>query len=255
MIFCRFSTGDAGTEAKYGMISEHAVMEISPNPFDPFEVIGEPIPLSQISLLAPTLPSKIVAVGVNYKEHAKEMDHALPEEPKIFLKPPSAVISHEEAIRYPTMAARVDFEGELAVVMKQRAKNIEPENTEKYILGYTCFNDVTARDLQKKDGQWSRAKGFDTFAPMGPWIVSELDVTDLPIESYLNGELKQSGRTRDMIFKVPELVSFISKIMTLQPGDLIATGTPSGIGPMKAGDQIDIRIEGIGVLRNTVATG
>lgn len=250
MIFCRFTSGN-GT--KYGTIENHQVTEIIPDPFSEFKIVGEPIPFSDIKLLAPTVPTKIIAVGINYKEHAQEMNHNICQEPLIFLKPPSAVINPQDTIRCPTMSKRVDYEGELAVVIKHKAKNIEPQNTNKYILGYTCFNDVTARDLQKTDSQWSRAKGFDTFAPIGPWLVNDLDTSDLPIETYLNGELKQKSRTSQMIFNVPQLVSYISKIMTLEPGDVISTGTPSGIGPMKAGDIVDVRIEGIGVLRNGVA--
>lgn len=249
MIFCRFNIEG---EQKYGIVESHQVQEISPNPFGKFEEVGDSVPLNEIQLLAPVMPSKIVAVGLNYKKHAEEMKENIPENPIIFLKPASSVLNPQETIQYPKMAARVDYEAELAVIIKQRAKDVEPNDTGKYILGYTCFNDVTARDLQKKDGQWSRAKGFDTFSPIGPWIVNDLDVQDLQIESYLNGELKQSSRTSDMIFNVAQLVSFISKVMTLEPGDVIATGTPSGIGPMKQGDQIDVRIEGVGVLRNIV---
>lgn len=251
-IFCRFSAGDS---PRYGIVENHQVTEISPDPFSDFETMGEQLALSEVRLLPPVLPSKIVAVGINYKEHAQEMRHSIPAEPMLFLKPTSAVIGPNDAILVPPMASRVDFEAELAVVIKKKAKNVSPENAGDFILGYTCFNDVTARDLQKKDGQWSRAKGFDTFAPLGPWIVSDLDVSDLPVESYLNGELKQSARTHDMIFGVPFLISHISKIMTLEPGDVVATGTPSGIGAMQPGDFIDIRIEGIGILRNSIEKG
>lgn len=227
-------------------------MEITPDPFSKFETDDEPIPFDEIQLLAPVTPKKIVAIGVNYRKHAVEMKHELPKEPLIFLKPSTAVIGPQETIRYPKMSKRVDYEAELAVVIKQKSKNVPMEKVSEYILGYTCFNDVTARDLQKSDGQWSRAKGFDTFAPIGPWIVSDLDASDLLIESYLNGESKQSARTSDMIFNPTQLVSFISQIMTLEPGDVIATGTPSGIGPMQPGDQIDVKIEGIGLLTNMV---
>lgn len=251
MIFCRFTTGN---DAHYGIVENHQVFEIEPDPFSKFETIRDPLPVSKVRFLAPVLPSKIVAIGVNYREHGKEMNHEIPQEPKIFLKPASAVLDPEEPICYPSISQRVDYEAELAVVIKQRAKNINEKDAEKYIFGYTCFNDVTARDLQQKDGQWSRAKGFDTFAPLGPWIVSDLDVSNLSIESYLNGELKQSANTRELIFKVPFLISFISQVMTLEPGDVIATGTPPGIGPMQPGDEIVVRIEGIGVLRNYVSS-
>jgi len=234
-------------------VDRHQIIQISPGPFHPFEKVGDPYSLSEVKLLAPVLPSKIISVGLNYPDHIKEMQHPFPSEPIIFLKPSTAVIGPEQTILYPKMAGQVDFEAELAVVIKERAKNIEPKDAEKFILGYSCFNDVTARDLQKKDGQWSRAKGFDTFAPIGPWIVTDLDFEHAQIESYLNGELKQSGNPKSMIFKIPQLISFASKIMTLEPGDVISTGTPPGVGPMHPGDVIDIRIEGIGVLRNMVA--
>jgi 2-keto-4-pentenoate hydratase/2-oxohepta-3-ene-1,7-dioic acid hydratase in catechol pathway len=197
-------------------------------------------------------PSKIVAIGTNYRKHAEEMGLPIPSEPLIFLKPATAVIGHDDVIRYPAMSSRVDYEAELGVVIKKRASQVEVKDAGDYILGYTCVNDVTARDLQKKDGQWIRAKGFDTFAPIGPWIVTDIDSSDLKLEAVLNGEVKQDSRTSDMIFKVPELVSFISKVMTLEAGDVIATGTPSGIGPMQKGDTIEIRIEGIGTLRNKI---
>ncbi len=252
MIFVRFTLGD---EPAYGIVDSHQVTPITPDPYGEYEPMGDPVPLGEVRLLAPVQPTKIVAVGVNYKAHAQEMGHELPSEPLLFLKPPSSVIGSLDAIRYPKMASRVDHEAELAVVIKKIAKNVPEENALDYVLGYTCFNDVTARDLQKKDSQWSRAKGFDTFAPVGPWIVTDLDASALPIECYVNGELKQKGNTSDMIFKIPYLISYISRIMTLEPGDVITTGTPPGIGPMKIGDMADIRIEGIGILRNTVEEG
>ncbi len=253
MIFCRFSfQDDASNTIRYGLVESHHVKEITPNPFSDFEIIDQEIPFSSVILHAPTLPSKIVGVGLNYKAHAKEMDHPLPEEPVLFLKPSTSLIGPEYYIHYPKMSSRVDYEAELAVVIKKQGKDIPLENVKDYILGYSCFNDITARDLQKMDGQWGRAKSFDTFSAMGPWIITDLDPSNLQIESYLNGELKQSCKTSDMIFDVPTLISFISKVMTLEPGDIITTGTPPGIGPMQRGDSIDIRIEGIGLLRNTV---
>ncbi len=250
MIFCRY---EYGAEAKYGIVDAHEVLEITGDPFGSYEVTGESIPSREVKLLAPVVPSKIIAIGLNYKKHIDEMKHDLPSEPIFFLKPPSAVIGSMEPIIHPAISQRVDYEGELAVVIKKRARNVKPEDAAQYILGYTCFNDVTARDLQKKDGQWSRAKGFDTFAPIGPWIVEDLDVSDLQIETYLDGELKQRGRTSQMIFKIPELIAHVTKAMTLEPGDVISTGTPEGVGPMKPGSIVDVRIEGIGVLRNFVA--
>ncbi len=207
---------------------------------------------SQIQLLPPCTPSKVVAVGLNYRDHAKELNLPVPDTPIVFLKPPTAVIGPGDVVLYPAASSQVDYEAELGVVMKDRAKNISPADAREHILGYTCANDVTARDLQKKDGQWTRAKSFDTFCPVGPWIETDLNPDDLLIESYLNGARQQSSRTSQLIFTVDYLVSFISGIMTLEPGDLIITGTPAGIGPMKPGDEIEIRIEGIGSLKNTV---
>ncbi len=253
MIFCRFTPiDDAGSDPKFGIIENHKVKEISPDPFNEFEIAPEESHLNEIQLHAPTVPSKIVAVGLNYKAHAKEMNEPLPSEPILFLKPATSIIGPQSTIAYPSMSGRVDFEAELAVIIKKPAKNISKEQADEFILGYSCFNDVTARDLQKKDGQWTRAKSFDTFSPIGPWIVTGLNSADSQIESYLNGELKQSSNTRDLIFDVQTLVSFISQVMTLHPGDVVITGTPPGIGPMQKGDMIDIRIEGIGVLRNFV---
>nr|WP_231963438.1 fumarylacetoacetate hydrolase family protein [Thermosulfidibacter takaii] len=208
--------------------------------------------LSEIKLLAPSKPSKIVAVALNYKEHAKEMGKPLPEEPLIFIKPNTAVINPYEEIVLPEMSERVDYEGELAIVIGKTAKDVPVESAKDHILGYTCFNDVTARDLQKKDGMFARAKGFDTFAPFGPWIVTDVNPLDLEIKTILNGKVVQKGRTSDMIFNVYELVSFISRIMTLLPGDVIATGTPPGVGPLKSKDTVEVEIKGIGKLTNRV---
>ncbi len=249
MIFLRYTVGD---NPAYGIVDRHQVMPISGDPFSEYAEDGDPVPLSEIQILPPVLPSKIVAVGVNYKAHAVEMGHAIPSEPLLFMKPPSSVIGSLDSIIYPKMAFRVDHEAELAVIIKTKTRNVSEANALDHVLGYTCFNDVTARDLQKKDGQWTRAKGFDTFAPIGPWIVTDFDPSDAPIECYLNGELKQRGTSADMIFSVPMLVSYISRIMTLEPGDVITTGTPPGIGPMEIGDMVDVRIEGIGTLRNVV---
>jgi 2-keto-4-pentenoate hydratase/2-oxohepta-3-ene-1,7-dioic acid hydratase in catechol pathway len=198
------------------------------------------------------LPSKIVAMGLNYRHHAEEVHLPLPEVPLIFLKPPTSVIGPEENIIYPPSTTRVDYECELAIIIKKRAWQVSREEALEYVLGYTCLNDVSARDHQKQDGQWTRAKGFDTFSPIGPWIETGLDPGKVTVGTYLNGELKQHSRTSDMIFDVPEQISFISHVMTLLPGDVIATGTPSGIGPMKPGDIVEIKISSIGTLRNYV---
>lgn len=208
--------------------------------------------LRDVKLLAPVVPSKIVSVGLNYKDHAAELEMKLPDEPIIFIKPSTSVVGPEDDIVYPRGVTRVDYEAELAVVMAKTAKNIEAGEAGSYILGYTCMNDVTARDLQKKDVQWSRSKSFDTFAPVGPWIETELDTENLYVRSHLNGQLKQSSGTGEFIFSIPEIVSFISKVMTLMPGDIISTGTPAGIGSMVPGDEIVVEVEKIGRLRNYV---
>ena len=210
------------------------------------------VSFSDVRMLSPISPTKIVALGLNYKDHAEETGLPVPDEPLIFLKPPSAVIGSGETILIPKGVGRVDYEAELAVVIGRKCKNVSGKEASEYILGYTCFNDVTARHLQKKDGQWTRSKSFDTFAPVGPWISTELDPSDLAIKLYLNGEIRQSSRTSRMIFNVYQVVSFVSRVMTLEPGDVIATGTPSGIGPIKDGDEVVVEIEGIGKLVNHV---
>ncbi|HVN70377.1 MAG TPA: fumarylacetoacetate hydrolase family protein [Desulfomonilia bacterium] len=203
--------------------------------------------------LAPVLPGKIIAVGLNYRDHAEEMGLALPQEPILFMKPSTAVIGPGEAIVYPEQSSRVDYEAELAVVISKRCRNVRAGNAREVILGYTCFNDVTARDLQAKDGQWTRAKSFDTFAPLGPWIVTDIDDPhDLTVTSRLNNEVKQASNTNNLIFSVFQLIEYISSIMTLEKGDVIATGTPSGVGPMSRGDEITIEVERLGTLTNTV---
>src|SRR3989339_162145 len=197
-------------------------------------------------------PSKVIAVGLNYIDHAKELNMKIPDEPIIFIKPQTAVIWNKEKVKYPKMSKQVDYEAELAIVIGKKCKNISVKNAEKYILGYTCLNDITARDLQRKDGQWTRAKSFDTFCPIGPHIVSGINPDDLKIECYLNDKLKQSSSTKNLIFNVKKLVSFISQVMTLEKYDVISTGTPVGVGPVKIGDKIEIKIEKIGVLTNYV---
>ncbi|MGB9618099.1 MAG: fumarylacetoacetate hydrolase family protein [Desulfomonilaceae bacterium] len=208
--------------------------------------------LGAVKLLPPCTPSKVVAIGLNYRDHAEELGLALPEEPLLFLKPPSSIIGPGETILAPPQSKRVDYEAELAVVISRTARQVKAEKAADYILGYTCLNDVTARDLQSKDGQWTRAKGFDTFCPIGPWIETDLDPSDLEISLYLNDELKQHSRTSNLIFDPFRLVEFVSHVMTLTAGDVIATGTTSGIGPMKPGDKVEVRIEGIGSLFNFV---
>ncbi|MDH7511999.1 MAG: fumarylacetoacetate hydrolase family protein [Clostridiales bacterium] len=237
----------------WGILKEENLYPVQGSIFDDFRVGEKGIPIGSVSLLPPVQPSKIVAVGVNYRDHALEMGRPLPEEPLLFLKPPSAVIGPGEEIIYPRQAKRVDYEGEVAVVIKKETRLLtENDDTDPYVLGYTCFNDVTARDLQFKDVQFTRAKSFDTFAPIGPCIAVDVDPGCLRIKTFLNGKLKQSSTTRNLIFSVSILIRFISGIMTLFPGDVITTGTPAGVGPMMPGDRIDIQIEGIGTLSNTV---
>lgn len=199
-------------------------------------------------------PTKIVAVGLNYHSHAKELGMNTPHHPILFIKPLTSIISYEETIILPKQSKRVDYEAELALVIKKKAKNIEEKDAISYVEGFTCLNDVTARDLQKLDVQWTRAKSFDTFCPIGPRLVkpNQIDPNNVKIQLYLNGELKQDSSTKEFVFKVEHLISFISKIMTLNPGDIITTGTPQGIGQMKSRDIVEVKIEGIGTLRNYV---
>jgi 2-keto-4-pentenoate hydratase/2-oxohepta-3-ene-1,7-dioic acid hydratase in catechol pathway len=237
---------------KYGILSGKIIHEITPNYFTAFKKTGKKHHLSKVKLLAPAQPSKIIALGLNYIEHAKELKMPMPFEPLMFLKPPTAVIGPEDSIVYPKSSVKVDYEAELAVVIKKKAKNVPVNKAKDYILGYTCFNDVTARDLQKKDGQWTRAKSFDTFAPIGPWIVDGINPGNLKIETLLNGKRVQNSNTNDLIFKVEEIIYFVSHVMTLLPGDVIATGTPPGVGPMKKGDRVEVKIQKIGSLKNKV---
>lgn len=238
-------------DCRYGLADDATVTLISDEPFGQWEPEGA-IKLKGAELRAPVAPTKIVCVGINYRTHAEEMGHAVPHEPVIFLKPPTAINSPGGEIRLPPGVGRVDYEAELAVVIGRRTRNATPGQAEANILGYMCANDITARDLQRIDGQWTRAKGFDGFCPLGPWVETDVDPSDLLVECYVNGERKQSARTSDMIFDVPALVSFISGVMTLVPGDVVLTGTPGGIGALQAGDTVEVRIEGVGSLVNTV---
>jgi 2-keto-4-pentenoate hydratase/2-oxohepta-3-ene-1,7-dioic acid hydratase in catechol pathway len=260
MKYCRFET-DAGPQ--YGEVVDRAgtlwIERLLP-PFeeDPWTKVAadaiEPFPLERAKLLAPVVPRKIVCIGRNYRDHAAELGNDVPKEPLLFLKATSSVIGREEAIRIPSQSQRVDFEGELAVVIGRRASWIGPdEAVAPYIRGYTIVNDVTARDLQKTDGQWSRAKGFDTFCPAGPLVTDEIDLAaGVGVETRLNGTLKQQGNTRDLIFSIDTLLRHISAAMTLYPGDLIPTGTPAGVAAMQPGDRVEVAVEGIGTLGNPV---
>jgi 2-keto-4-pentenoate hydratase/2-oxohepta-3-ene-1,7-dioic acid hydratase in catechol pathway len=210
-------------------------------------------PLSEVRLLSPVLPrSKVVGIGRNYAAHAAEMGGDVPDEPLMFIKPNTSVIGPGDPVFYPRQSQEVHYEGELAVVIGRICRDVPAEKAADVIQGYTVANDVTARDLQRKDGQFTRAKGFDSFCPLGPWIETELDVSDLRVQTYLNGDLKQDGSTRDMIFDVPALVAHVSSVMTLLPGDVILTGTPEGVGPMQVGDEVEVSISGIGNLTNQV---
>jgi 2-keto-4-pentenoate hydratase/2-oxohepta-3-ene-1,7-dioic acid hydratase in catechol pathway len=221
------------------------------NGFEP----GDSILAGTERLLAPIEPSKIVAIGLNYKDHAAEQNKPLPAEPMIFLKPSTAVIGPDETIILPDGVGRVDHEAEVGIVIGARARHIAEEDARRYVFGLTCVNDVTARELQKRDIQFTRAKGFDTFAPLGPCIATGLAPDDLAVSGLLNGEVRQQSSTRELIFPVATLIAYISRIMTLLPGDIVSTGTPAGIGPLQAGDEIVVRVEGVGELRNPVVAG
>ncbi|MGH3274056.1 MAG: fumarylacetoacetate hydrolase family protein [Streptosporangiaceae bacterium] len=232
------------------------VAELAGHPFgaaDAIRFTGARFPLADVRLLAPVLPSKVVAIGKNYAAHAREMGGEVPDEPVIFLKPSTSVAGPVDPIVRPTnLSSRVDFEGELAVVIGRPCRDVPPERAADYIFGYTCANDVTARDLQARDGQWARAKGFDTFCPIGPWIETEVDPADLELRTTVNDQVRQQSRTSMLLHDVPALVSYVTAVMTLLPGDVLLTGTPEGIGPLEAGDHVSVTIEGVGTLTNRV---
>ncbi len=257
MRVARFAGDD---DPRFGVIGDKdGVSTIAVLKGDPlyagFELTGEKIPLDDVRLLAPVIPrSKVVCVGKNYADHAAEMGGVVPDEPLIFLKPNTSVIGPGEPIFYPAQSENVHFEGELAVVIGRICKDVPADDVAKVIFGYTIGNDVTARDLQKKDVQFTRAKGFDTFCPLGPWIETNLDPANLSVRTELGGEIKQDGRTSDMMFPVAEIIQFVSSFMTLLPGDVILTGTPAGVGPMQVGDRVSVTIEGIGTLTNPVVS-
>jgi len=251
MRFLRFKNKDGKTCT--GVLEDSNVYEIEGDIFKEYKVTKNKHHLTEIGFLPPCSPTKIVAVGLNYRDHAAEMKKSIPEEPMLFMKPSTAVIGHEDKIIYPKhMSSRIDYEGELAVVIGKTTRWAEENEAFDYVFGYTCINDITARDLQIKDVQYTRAKGFDTFAPVGPVIETELDPSDLEISTFLNGDRRQHSRTSELIFNIPKLLVFISRVMTLLPGDIIATGTPSGIGSIKIGDKVEVKVEGIGILRNYV---
>ncbi|MCL2780376.1 MAG: fumarylacetoacetate hydrolase family protein [Actinomycetia bacterium] len=229
---------------------ELTVAAIAGHPFEAVARTGDRWALPDVRLLAPILPSKVVAIGKNYADHAREMGGEAPASPVIFLKPSTSVIGDGDAIRLPASSRRVDHEAELAVVIGRPAKDVPAGHALEHVLGFTAANDVTARDQQAADGQWTRGKGYDSFCPLGPWIETELDPADLRVTARVNGEARQDGRTRDLIHSVADVIAFISAVMTLLPGDVILTGTPAGVGPIVAGDTVEVTVEGVGTLRN-----
>lgn len=250
MFWVRFETEG---RTRSGILEDGMIREIRGSFFEGGEFSGEVFPLEKVRLLAPVEPTSIFCVGRNYTEHAKELGHDLPEEPLIFLKAPGSVLSPEGTIRIPLWAGRIDYEGELAVVIGKTCRNIPEDEAQSVIFGLTCLNDVTARDLQNRDGQWTRSKSFDTFCPLGPWILKSGEARGRRIETRLNGRVVQAASTDMMIFPVGRLISHISRFATLRPGDIVATGTPAGVGPMLPGDVVEVEIEGIGILKNRVA--
>jgi len=247
--YVRFQTTEG---VGYGVLEGEQIAELAGDFLTTTERTGRVLALGDVQLLAPVQPTKVLCIGLNYRAHAAERNKAVPEEPMLFLKPPSAVVATEEAIVLPAIMRDVEFEGELAIVIGRRAKHVSVAEARDVIFGVTVMNDVSERFYQVKDGQWGRAKGFDTFAPIGPCVATGLNYQDLHIETTINGDVKQSSRTSDMIFPVDELVSFVSQVMTLEPGDILTTGTPAGVGPLTPGDRCAITIEGVGTLVNPV---
>ncbi len=250
MRFVRFQTGDE--DPQYGWLHGDKVGRLEGDLFGAYKRLKAEIPLKDTRLLAPSTPSKIVCVGRNYVEHAREHGAEVPKIPLIFLKPPSSVIAPGEAILLPPQSAQVEHEAELVIVVGRRGRNVTAESARDFILGYTIGNDVTARDLQQTDGQWTRAKGFDTFCPFGPWIDTDFDPADALITCRVNGQMRQLASTRDMVFNIGVLVAYISSVMTLEPGDLVFTGTPAGVSPLQPGDIVEVEIDGLGLLSNPV---
>jgi 2-keto-4-pentenoate hydratase/2-oxohepta-3-ene-1,7-dioic acid hydratase in catechol pathway len=250
MKLLRFRSGSA--EAQWGWLDGDRVGDLDGDPFGTYRRQEAMTPLGAIHLLAPVVPGKIVCVGRNYAAHAAEHQAEVPELPLLFLKPPSSVIGPGEPILLPPQSSRVEHEGELAIVIGRRGRWVRPDDVDPMILGFTVANDVTARDIQYADGQWTRGKGFDTFCPIGPWIELDFDPADALVTTAVNGQMRQMASTRDMIFPARQLVAFVSSVMTLEPGDLIMTGTPSGVGPLVDGDEVSVEIEGIGTLTNPV---
>jgi len=243
----------AADGSAWGVLAEDdRVRSSTGTPFDDLAPGPEVGALAELDLLAPATPSKVICVGRNYREHAAEFNNPVPDEPLLFMKPPSAIIGPGAEIHYPSLSKRVDPEAELVLVIGREAHRVPADRAMEVIGGYTCGNDVTARDIQKSDGQWTRGKGFDTFCPIGPWIETDLDPSDLRVTCTVDGELRQDGRTRDLIFPIPYLIEYISRFTRLLPGDLIMTGTPEGVAPMEVGSTVAVEVEGVGVLTNRV---
>ena len=248
---------DGSPDVKYGLLENDMVHEI-PSPWSrergEAREPDEARPLSEVRLLPACWPSKIVCVGRNYREHAAELGNQVPTEPLIFLKPPSALIAHMDRIVYPALSQRVDFEGELGIVIGRRARHVKRQDARACVYGFTCVNDVTARDLQRKDEQWTRAKGFDTFCPVGPWVVPQEEVRfdEIRVRTFVDDQKRQDGSVRDMIFSIDQIIEYVTAVMTLEPGDLIATGTPSGIGPIEPGSVVRVVVDGVGAIENQV---
>jgi 2-keto-4-pentenoate hydratase/2-oxohepta-3-ene-1,7-dioic acid hydratase in catechol pathway len=236
----------------FGVLEGDTVAAIGPHPFGAFQYSGERFGLDEARLLAPVLPSKVVAVGRNYADHARELGNEVPEAPIIFLKPSTSVVGPGDPIVHPAGVGRVDYEGELAVVVGRLVRRLDQADAIQAVLGFTCANDVTARDLQEADGQWTRAKGFDTFCPLGPWIETDLDSSDLAVRTLVNGQPRQQSRTSLLERDVATVLEFVTSVMTLLPGDVVLTGTPAGVGPLEVGDRVEVEVEGVGVLANDV---
>lgn len=252
MRIVRFQVDDEAP--KYGWLLDEKVGEIQGDLFGHYRRRAGKTPLADVKLVAPCEPSKILCVGRNYIEHAKELGNEVPKVPLIFMKPPSSIIANGDPIVLPPQSKQVEHEAELVVVIGKRGRNVTAEQARDYIFGYTVGNDVTARDLQKIDGQWTRAKGFDTFCSFGPWIDTDFDASDAVITCRVSGQMRQMASTRDMVFNVATLIAYVTSIMTLEPGDLLFTGTPAGVGELKSGDVVDVEIEGLGKLSNPVKT-
>jgi 2-keto-4-pentenoate hydratase/2-oxohepta-3-ene-1,7-dioic acid hydratase in catechol pathway len=258
MKLCRFVSTQTGL-ARYGRLEGDSIQPLAEDAtlenIARAATAGPTLPSEGVRLLSPVSPSKIICVGRNYRDHAAELGNPVPPEPLLFLKPPSAVIAHEELIRLPRQSARVEYEGELGVVIGRRARRLsDDQDPLSYVLGYTCVNDVTARDLQRQDVQFTRAKSFDTFCPIGPYVSDGLDPLDLSVETRVNGQIRQRARTSVLAFPVPFLITYISQVMTLEAGDVISTGTPAGVGPLQDGDTVEVEVEGVGILRNGVGS-